>query len=136
MSSFNREVMLLAPVVRYMNGKGYTSIEKELQFYECRIDLYGFSRKQGLTMAIELKLVKWRKALRQALRYQLCADLVYLAVPRETVQRVDLGQLEEHGIGLISVCPQRCRQIIPATKTPLVRPHYRDFYVDYLSLQS
>jgi hypothetical protein len=100
------------------------------------MDLYGFSRKLGLTVAIELKLFKWQRAIKQALLYQLCADLVYVAVPQETVPRVDLGQLEAIGIGLISVSAARCREILSPVASPLVRPHYREFYLDYLGCQA
>ena len=136
MTSFEQEKMLVAPVSRYMTGKGFANLKYELQFYECRIDLYGFSRRRDLTVAVELKLFKWKQALKQALRYQLCADLVYLAVPRETARRVDLHELERHGIGLISVSAHRCRQVLPARLTSYVKPHYRAFYMDLLHFQS
>ena len=81
MKTFDREYKLVDPVVRYFSRQTYTLHECELQFYDYRMDVYGFSRHLGLTVAIELKLIKWRQALRQALPYQLCADLVYVAMP-------------------------------------------------------
>ena len=132
MSRFERESMLVEPVSRYVSRRSFTRLEAELQFYERRIDLYGFSAKLGLTVAIELKLFKWRQALKQALLYQLCADLVYIAVPKETVQSVDIGQLQAHGIGLIGVSVDRCREVRSPATSQLVRPHYRDFYLEYL----
>lgn len=127
--------MLVEPVTRYITRRTFTRLESELQFYECRMDLYGFSRKLDLTVAIELKLFKWKQAIKQALLYQLCADLVYVAVPRETLQRVDLSQLRATGIGLISVSAERCNEILSPVVSPLVRQHYRDFYLDYLGCQ-
>lgn len=135
MKSFERESMLVEPVTRYVTRRSFTRLEPEVQFYECRMDLYGFSRKLGLTVAIELKLFKWKRAIKQALLYQLCADLVYVALPGETVHRVDLGQLQVAGVGLISVCTDRCREVLPPVVSPLVRPHYREFYLDYLGCQ-
>lgn len=128
--------MLVKPVTRYVAGRGFTRLEFELQFYESRMDLYGFSRKLDLTVAIELKLFKWKQALKQALLYQLCADLVYVAVPNETVQRIDVELLRTNGIGLIGVSAVRCREILAPITSALVRPHYRDFYLEYLGCQA
>lgn len=136
MKRFERESMLVEPVAKYIMRRGFTRLESELQFYECRMDLYGFSEKLGLTIAIELKLFKWRRAIKQALLYQLCADLVYVALPSDTARRVDLGQFEESGVGLISVTSGRCWEILRPVASPLVRPHYRDFYLDFLGCET
>lgn len=130
---FEQESMLVKPVVRFILGRGFTQHKNEVQFYECRIDLYGFSHRNNLALAIELKLTNWRRAIRQALRYQLCADLVYVAVPKETVSTIDLSQLDGNGIGLIQVGPSRCREVLPPVPSRLVRPHYRDFYVKHVT---
>ena len=66
----------------------------ELPFYEYRIDLYGFSCEENSTVAIELKLSDWRRAVEQAMLYQLCADLVYIAMPERATKRVDLTESE------------------------------------------
>jgi hypothetical protein len=132
MKHFESEWMLAEPVTRYIARRGFTRVEAELQFYDSRMDLYGFSRKLGLTLAVELKLSKWRRAIKQALRYQLCADLVYVAVPSETVGLVDLEQLRITGIGLISVTKQRCREILSPVASRYVRPHYRQHYLRHL----
>ena len=124
--------MLVDPVRRYITRRSFTQLESELQFYERSIDLYGFSRKLGLTVAIELKLFKWKRAIKQALLYQLCADLVYVAIPKESLKRVDLSQLQAAGIGLIGVSIDRCSEIISPVTSSLVRRHYREFYLDYL----
>ena len=132
MKIFEREYMLVDPVIRYFAHQSYTRHECELQFYDYRMDVYGFSSRLGLTVAIELKLFKWRRALKQALPYQLCADLVYLAMPKDSIRLVDLSELQYHNIGLIAVGTERCREILSAERTFLVRPHYRDFYVEHL----
>ena len=131
--NFEQERSLVGPVIRYISYRGFTKYEDELQFYECSIDLYGFSRKSGLSIAVELKLTRWKKALKQALRYQLCADLVYVAVPKETAMRVDVSQFEAVGIGIIDVGLNRCRERLAPIRSSVVRPHYRDFYIDYLT---
>lgn len=136
MKHFERESMLVEPVTKYVVRRGFTRLEAELQFYECRMDLYGFSENLGLTIAIELKLLKWRRAIKQALLYQLCADLVYIALPSDAARRVDLSQLEKSGVGLISVTSGRCWEILPPVASLLVRPHYRDFYLGFLGCET
>ena len=132
MKIFEREHLMADPVIRYFASQSYTRHECELQFYDYRMDVYGFSSHLGLTVAIELKLFKWRRALKQALPYQLCADLVYLAMPQDNIHPVDLSELQYHNIGLIAVGMEGCREILPAGRTFLVQPYYRDFYVQHL----
>ena len=124
-----KESHLLAPVSGYLRRKGYSKQQEELQFFEHRIDLYGLSPKQDATTAIELKLIRWRRALQQALLYQLCADYVFIALPSDSIPAVNQDQLAEHGVGLISVYPgPRCRVVVEAEKSPHVLSSYREFY--------
>jgi hypothetical protein len=105
----------------------------ELPFYEYRIDLYAFSRKANATVAIELKLNDWRRALIQTMLYQLCADLVYIAMPERSARRVDKSELESIGIGLIAVRDSgRCTCILAAKPHTEVRLTYRLSQIDYL----
>ncbi len=133
MLNFEREASLFDPVAAYKRRQTFALQEKELPFYEYRIDLFAFSQKLEITVAVELKLHRWRRAIEQSLLYQLCADFVFIALPAPTVARVDCAILKEHGIGLISVFESgRCRRVIEAKRSPVVRPHYRDYYVDVL----
>ena len=127
MTYFEREYMLVDPVTQYFDSLSYTRHECELQFYERRMDVYGFSSQLGLTIAVELKLVRWRQALRQALSYQLCADLVYLGMPQNSIRLVDIPQLSVSGIGLIGIGHDCCDQVLPAQRSSQVREHYRNF---------
>ena len=104
-----------------------------MQFYEYSIDLYGFSRVHDLTIAVELKLFKWKRAFEQAILYQLCADLVYIAVPVATATRVDVSLLREHGIGLLAVgTKDRCCQVLQAVRSAVLRRSYRDDFVAFV----
>ncbi|EDL60380.1 MULTISPECIES: hypothetical protein [Gimesia] len=133
MLSFDLESNLLEPVANYQRRKTFRRQYDELPFYEYRIDLFGFSQKLGSTVAVELKLSKWKRAFEQASIYQLCADFVYIALPSINIAKVDISLLQENGIGLISVFETgRCRQIIEPLPSPVVRPHYRDHYIDLL----
>lgn len=128
-----READLLAPVSRYARRRGFRFQFAELPFFEYRIDLYGFSRPTGDTVAIELKLRDWRRALDQALVYQLCSDYVYIAIPISTARRVSIEELATHGIGMIVVDEQlRCSMLLDAVRSPEVRDYYRQPYVEFL----
>jgi hypothetical protein len=130
---FSKEAALLQPVERFARVKGFSLQKVELPFYEYRIDLYGFSLKKDATVAIELKLNDWRRALEQAMLYQLCADLVYIAMPARATRRVDHAQLRSHGVGLIAVLETgRCSCVLQAAKHSEVRHYYRQSQIEYL----
>lgn len=94
--------------------------------------MYGYSRHENLTVAVELKMARWSRAIEQALLYQLCSDLVYIALPRSRVKGVDVSMLKEHGVGLIAVENGRCREVVRPLLSPFVRKHYRDRYLSML----
>jgi hypothetical protein len=122
-----RESMML-PAVRAFIRTTYPQQATELQFYEHRIDLYGYSSKLGCSVAVELKLRNWRRAVEQALVYQLCSDYVFIALPTATARQVDLAELGNHGIGLLAVSGRKCVEELPAVASHVVRPHYRAAY--------
>ena len=108
-----------------MNRKGFRWQERELPFYEYRIDLYGYSRPTRMTLAIELKLHDWKRALQQTLIYQLCADLVYAALPRRNVAPRVLSSFREAGLGIIAVDDyRRCRVVLNPLRSCEVLEQY------------
>ncbi len=137
MIAFEQEARLLAPVARYVRRKAYRYQLPELPFYDYRIDLYGFSARADRTIAVELKLGRWRRALEQAILYQLCADFTLIALPRPMVARVEVGLLAEYGVGLLAVGPTgRCEQIIAPRLSTVTRPHYREYFIQLLQGQA
>lgn len=131
--SFDKEALLLRPVEGYLYRQSFRWQRPELQFYEYRIDLYGFSRVRNLTIAIELKLKNWQRAFEQALIYQLCADLVFIGMPASSIRRVDLDLLGQHGIGLLAIDDNyRCRQILSSAHSAQTQPDYRNAYIELL----
>src|SRR5438093_6134913 len=111
-----RERDLLLPVANYARRLGYRMQTFELPFYDYRIDLYAFSKVSRATVAVELKLRKWKRALEQAMIYQLCSDFVYIALPLSVANRVDREALRAYGIGLIAVCENGCRTLLEAER--------------------
>jgi hypothetical protein len=130
---FCKESQLLKPVAAFTRRQGFQLQRFELPFYEYRIDLYGFSDKEDATVAIELKLNNWRRALLQAMLYQLCADFVYIAMPDRSARRADHAEIKKNHVGLISVHKLgRCSTLIPARKHGEVRNFYRQLQIEYL----
>ena len=130
---FSKEKQLLKPVAKFAQEQGFCLQEHELPFYEYRIDLYGFSAHHNSTVAFELKLADWRRALEQALLYQLCSDYVYIAMPERSAGKVDVTELRSQGVGLISVLESGdCFCLLPATVHSEVRPFYRSTQIEFL----
>lgn len=131
-----KESSLLDPVTKYIKRMGFGLQAPELPFYERSVDIYGFSKITNKTIAIELKLHKWKKAIEQALLYQLCADEAYIAMPKKFIGRVNLDLLTKYGVGLISVSETgRCRKMVEAKQSSVLRIGYKNNHIDYLQRQ-
>ncbi len=131
-----KESSLLNPVAQYIKRKGYRIQAQELPFYQRSVDIYAFSTTNNKTIAIELKLHKWKKAIEQALLYQLCADEAYIAMPKKFIGRVSLDMLAKYGIGLLSVSRTgRCRKIVEARQSSVLRMGYKNDHIEYLQRQ-
>ena len=131
MTPHKKEASLYHPVSKYVHRKGFRLQHPEMPFYEYSIDLYGFSRVRHLTVAVELKLTKWKRAFQQAILYQLCSDLVYIAMPAAAIRRVDLCLLEQYGIGLLSVDPtDRCREILGPVRSEVLSRSYKNAFIE------
>ena len=136
MMDFSRESSLLEPVERYIRRKGYRHQQAELPFYEYRIDVYGVAKSgenKGHTIAVELKLKKWRDAVQQAIVYQLCADYVFIAMPSSACKAIDRSILSRHGIGLLAVRGDgRCQTLLDATRSDSLNIDYRNSYAKWI----
>lgn len=132
---FSKPERWLTPHVRtYLRSQGFTRSTTELPFFDRRIDVYAYSRKHDRTVAVELKLEKWRGALRQALIYQLCAEFVFVAMPLDAIASVELQQLRAHGVGLLSVSSRgSCSEILPALPSAVLSGRFRRTYSSLLN---
>jgi hypothetical protein len=129
-----KESSLLTPAANYYRRRGYKIQKRELQFFEYSVDLYAYNKTKDLTIAVELKLTDWRRAVNQAVIYSLCADVVTVCVPKQTATRIDLDFMRRFGIGLLSFeGGGRCRQMLAPRKSTMLRDHYRDYYVTLLT---
>ncbi|MBS3749161.1 MAG: hypothetical protein KGY65_03720 [Candidatus Thermoplasmatota archaeon] len=121
--SFNYEHELIKPVYTHFASTA------EIIFYEvpigfCRADMIVF-QKDNTSIAIELKLADWKKALIQAQNYQLATDFVYLAFPFskcELVLKRAKEKLRHKGIGLFSVDEEtrKVSEVLAAKKSTVL----------------
>ena len=119
MKNFLKDVLeedLYPPMIQYFKKMNY-SIELEIPIHRNRIDLIAYN--QDKLIAVELKLLNWKRALRQATYYQLGADFVFLAVPLfrvYSILRKAEHYLKKDGIGLLVITEKNCevRKIIEA----------------------
>ena len=134
-----READMTPIVADYLRHTGLTIIQEELSFFQCSIDIYAASADGANTVAVELKLENWRKAVRQARVYQLCADRVFLAMPSVYVHRVDIDSLSCIGLGVLSVDMRPGRpakdgvvQLLEAAASPIQQRRYTQRIVSSL----
>ncbi len=78
-------------------------VKREYRHYEKYIDLIGLIIDRNELMSVEIKVKNWQKAFKQAVVNLAVAEKSYMAMYSEYIHRVDIDQLREHGIGLISV---------------------------------
>lgn len=97
-----REVELQKICGEYFRQKGFLT-QEEVPFLLKVADLLCFHEGSGECIAVEVKVRDWRKALKQALVYQMMADRVYIALSNKYLKTVDCNLLVENAVGLISI---------------------------------
>lgn len=78
--------------------KGY--LEKHGNEYTLIADISSFTE---LVVSVEAKLTKWRDALAQAKRYQHFSNIVFVALPQQTVKKIERELFKKNNIGVLSV---------------------------------
>jgi hypothetical protein len=120
--SFDVEAELAGPVTRWLEYAGF-EVQVEVPILGRRADIVG-SRDDAVA-AVELKMLDWRKAFRQALSYQLGADYAWVAMPLAAASRAyrQRWRFEDEGIGLMAVDSRGgVRVPIPAVASPRLLP--------------
>jgi hypothetical protein len=116
---------LYPPTIRYFRNLNY-SIELEIPIHRNRIDLLAYDPEK--TIAVELKLKNWKRALRQAAYYQLGADLSYIAMP--FYEALELWKrpwpLERERVGLLAILLNK------AEVRELIKPKPSQKKLDYM----
>ncbi len=119
------ELALFPPVADALAEKGYTSW-REVSFLGSWIDLYARA-ETGHTMAIELKIADWRRALTQARLLRNSAHAVYIALWSPYVHRAMTDEAQaliaSAGIGLLSVNGHSTEKLVAAPNEPRYLEH-------------
>lgn len=97
-----RESVLQDFCVQYFRSQGFLT-QKEVPFLFKSADLFCFHEQTGECIAVEVKVRNWRRALVQALVYQMMADQVYIALYTKHIGAVDRGLLAAKEVGLLAV---------------------------------
>lgn len=94
------ESSMTTKVSEYFKNKGYQT-SNEVSVIGKKIDLVAFNKRNSI--AVELKVKDWNRALRQATIHQLVADYVYVAIWHEFIHRVNIEKFKQLGVGLLEV---------------------------------
>ena len=129
------ECDLWLPVRRFLKGEGYSRVIRELAFFDRSIDMYGVAWGDDRTVAVELKLRKWQKALHQAALYQLCSDYSYVAMPKKVAQTlIECADFKAAGVGILAVdtTSKAVEIVLPAVLSTQAKGHYVGPYKEML----
>lgn len=78
-------------------------VAREVRHYEKSIDVVAMPHENYELNAVEVKTSNWGKAIQQAVVNLAVAEKSYIAMYEKNVHRVNLDELNQYGIGLISV---------------------------------
>jgi len=130
--AFGVESDLREPVATWLCREGF-DVRMEVPILGRRADLVG---SRGTTVAaIEMKMHRWVEALRQAIAYQLGADLVWVAMPLADASRAyrQRWTFEAQGVGLLAVDDRgQVRGPIRAAASPRLLPFVREKLLETL----
>ncbi len=120
-----READLVEPLVRHFEEHGLRAVA-EVPIAGRRADLVGVG--EDILVAVELKLARWRQALRQAVAYQLWAHESYVALPfpRALAAVRHRHAFEAEGVGLFAVLDGGVRTFLRASASPRQFPALTD----------
>lgn len=97
-----KEITLQKICREYFRKKGLLT-QEEVPFLLKVADILCFDEYTAECVAVEVKVRDWKKALKQALVYQMMADRAYIALSYKYIKNVDCELLKEKKIGLISI---------------------------------
>lgn len=128
-----KETDLISPLVKTFVEKGYRAYA-EVKLSSRWIDVFFFHEETEETIAVELKLTKWKKAYQQAKVYQMVADYVYVGMPEEFVHRAvdNKKYFNDLGIGILSI-NGKAETAIEAKRSNLVMERIKKEIIENLN---
>lgn len=106
----------------------------EFAFHGGRTDVVA-EANEGVVIAFEAKLIKWRPALYQAYRNTSFAHYSYVAVPSNTARNAlkRAHEFERRGIGLCAIESSILKVVIPARRNEPLLPWLTDIALEYIT---
>lgn len=101
---------------------GLSSVRTEQWFQGKRIDVVALDMSRDEVVAVEVKVRRWRDAVRQAYLNQLTVDRAFVAVWHQHASAVDVEVLQGRGIGLMLVSDDSVEVALPAQPAPFRNP--------------
>jgi len=93
-------------VIDYFQSKGYIAFE-QVKAGQKRIDLYFVNRNYPKTIAVELKIRKWKDVFIQALQNRNYAQKSYIGMWHDYLNEEKNEIFREHGIGILKIFSDR-----------------------------
>src|SRR6266480_180268 len=111
------EVNLYPAILKLFRKQPHVFVE--VPYHGKRVDLVFSTSQMRNLYAVEVKVLNWRRAIRQAAVNQLFAQLSYVALPDYLVSRFNERHREifrKHHLGLISVADNKARIEVQAVR--------------------
>lgn len=122
------EVELFPAVEQHFKREGY-NVEREVPMRNKVIDIVCQSNKE--IIAIEVKVRNWKKALKQAVIYQLCANKTYVALCHKFSNCIKTSFFIRYGVGFIEV-DESIDIKMESRKNVALNPFYQEAVIKYL----
>ena len=89
-------------VKEYFTNQGYVGFE-EIPIHRKRIDLYFVHTNYPKTIAVELKIRKWKQALRQAYQNVYYAQKSYVGLWHQFLNDRLVSEILHYGLGVLEI---------------------------------
>ena len=89
-------------VIDYFENRGFVTFE-EVHIHQKRIDLYFIHKNYPKTIAVELKIRKWKQALRQAYQNLFYAQKSYVGLWHKILNKKMVSEISSYGLGILNI---------------------------------
>lgn len=135
---FANEKLLVRNFTKFIKS-GYSpwgklKLAKEFFYQRGRTDIVALS-EEGLIIAFEAKLAKWKKALEQAYRNRCFADLSYVLLPERSALNAlkELEEFKRRGVGICYIDEDNIIILHDAYQEKPIQPWLKEKALMYVS---
>ena len=109
-----KEEEMKTVVKDYFANLGFVGFE-EIPVHQKRIDLYFVHQSYPKTIAVELKIRKWKQALRQAYQNLFYAQKSYVGLWHEFLNEKAISEILRYGVGILEIKSDSVKLIAKST---------------------